>query len=340
MPEIPVEARNPRSAIIRTAAAIGVAIAVMLGAFLLLEAARPDGGTIGFVFLLMLPAFVSAFVTYVADPWRIRSLGQYFRITGVLLIVVIVASIPVLKEGTICVVILSPLWLASGCTGAYLTYKTRHWQRNDRSYCVTLLALPLAAMQVEPYVPLPVATATVERSILVDAAPATIWPMLRGIPDVRPGEGRWTITQDVIGVPRPIGARLVGSGIGAERHAAWGHGIRFRERITEWQDQRRIGWRFIFDDMNGWNYTDRHLLPDSPHFTITRGGYRMQPLPDGRTRVTLDTSYAIRTPVNLYAKLWGQLFLGDLENNLLAIIKHRAERAAGPARLASTTQPR
>ena len=40
----------------------------------------------------------------------------------------------------------------------------------------------------------------------------------------------------------------------------------------------------------------------------------------------IDTHYWMRTPVNIYAALWGEFFLGDIENNLLALVKQRAER--------------
>jgi hypothetical protein len=119
---------------------------------------------------------------------------------------------------------------------------------------------------------------------------------------------------------------LVGEGIGADRWAYWGQDIRFRERITEWQVERRIAWSFIFDEMSAWDFTDRHLRPDSPYFRVTAGGYRLEPIGPDRTRVVLETSYLMRTPVNAYSALWGELFLGDLESNLLAVIKQRAER--------------
>ena len=57
----------------------------------------------------------------------------------------------------------------------------------------------------------------------------------------------------------------------------------------------------------------------------------LQPLANGRTRVTLHTDYRIRTPLNAYAAVWGELFLGDLEDNLLALIAQRAE--SSPRRL-------
>lgn len=324
-----ISPRPLRPAAIRIAAAIAVALAFTLGVYLLLEAARPETGLIGFSFLLILPAAVSAFVCYIADPWKERSRRFYLMMPLWLLGVVVVASLFILREGVICVVLLSPLWLLSGIAGAALAYSLRRRTAPDPAdtfRSVAWLAMPLVAMQVEPYIPLPADTASVSRSIVVNAEPDRIWPLLEGIPDVRPGEGAWNITQDVIGVPRPLGARLVGRGIGADRLASWGDRVRFRERINEWEPGRRIGWRFIFDDIEGWKFTDRHLMPDSSYFRITTGGYRLQRLGGGQTRITLETRYWLRTPVNLYSKLWGQLFLGDVENNLLALVKQRAER--------------
>ena len=322
--------RDRRSPIARIAAATAVALAFALGIYLLLDSVQPGGGLISFSFLLVLPAALSAFVCYVADPWAERRLRTYLLIPVWLLLLVIVASLVFLHEGTVCVVILSPLWLIGGMIGAWITYRLRRRRRapdyGETFRGVVWLGLPLIAMQVEPHIPLPADTATVSRSIVVAASPERIWPLLEGVPDVQPGEGRWNVTQDVIGVPRPLGARLVGQGIGAERLARWGDKISFRERINEWQPGRRIGWRFIFDDLEGWKFTDRHLMPDSPYWRITTGGYRMEPLDGGRTRVTLHTAYWLRTPLNLYSEAWGQFFLGDVENNLLALIKQRAER--------------
>jgi hypothetical protein len=320
---------SKRGVALRLFSALSVAAAFGLGAYALLEATRPNNGLVSFSFLLVLPAAVTAFVAYVVDPWGERSFAQYLAIPFWLALVVVGLSIAVLREGVICVLILSPLWLGSGMVGSAITYRIMQMLHDGRRYCTALLVLPLAAMQIEPAIPLPETTVTVTRSIVIAAEASAIWKLLRGIPDVHPGEGRWNISQDVIGVPRPIGARLVGEGIGAERLAVWGHNISFKERITAWQPGVRIGWRFIFDNMDGWGYTDRHLLPKSAYFRVVEGGYRMVPLGAHRTRIILDTGYWIRTPVNAYSALWGELFLGDLENNLLALVKQRAEVPVG-----------
>ena len=320
-----IEIRDVRPVVIRIVAATATALAFCLAVYLLLEAVRPDSGLIGFSFLLVLPAAVSAFVAYVADPWRKRSLGAYLLVPLWILLAVIPFSIIFLREGTICVVILSPLWMASGMIGSGITYWARHKIRDGKKYCLTMFAIPLVSMQVEPMVILPVSHFTVEREIIVNATPAEIWPMLEGIPDVRSGEGAWNFSQDIIGVPRPVGATLVGENVGADRMAKWTYGINFRERITQWQPNHSISWKFIFDNLDGWEFTDRHLLPSTHYYRVTDGGYTMTPINAAQTQVKIHTSYWVKTPINGYSALWGEVFVGDLENNLLALIKHRAE---------------
>lgn len=288
----------------------------------------PSNGTLPAVisisFLCILPA-VLCFVAALAIDYQ-GTRGRYFYVMlpfWIAVVAIVIGAIA-LREGVICILMLTPPWLLSGWVGTWIAYRVKH-RDEDRYYSSALLLLPLVAAQIEARVPVPQSEASVTRSIVVDAKPQNIWPALKGIPDVRAGEGRWNVTQDVIGVPRPHGARLIGSGLGADRRADWGRNIRFRERITDWQPNKSIGWHFIFDDIGGWAFTDRHLMPDSPYFRVTSGGYTLTPLPDGRTEVTLTTRYWIKTPLNAYAGLWGELLLGDLENNLLALIKARSE---------------
>ncbi len=299
---------------------LGFALAV----YALLDFARPSFGLISFSFLVILPFALNALLVYLADPWKEMTTRQYLGVSAGFFVAVIVCSIVFLREGTVCVVMLAPIWMACGVAGVLTTRWVRHRITNDRQYCFGLIGLPLAAMLIEPMIALPVERGTVTRSTVIQSSPDQLWPLLRGIPNVRAGEGRWNVSQDVIGIPRPVGARMIGQGIGAQRYAEWGSGIRFREQIIDWRPGRSIGWTFHFDRFDDWQMTDRHLLPDSPHFKVTKGGYRIEPLPGGRSRVTIHTSYLIATPVNPYAKMWGELFLGDLENNLLALIEQRA----------------
>lgn len=326
--ETPQKPRRAREAFGKLFGALLVALTASFGVYWLLMTVRPEGGVISFSFLLILPAAVSALVAYVADPFAERGWRFYLWIPVWIVGAVAVGSFWLLKEGLICIVLLSPLWVGAGMIGTVLTYTIRRRIGRSRTYSFAMLIAPVAALVMEPLVPLQARDFVVRREIVVAASQAEIWPLLEGVSDVRPDEGRWNVTQDVFGVPRPLGATLVGRGVGAERQARWANGIKFREQVTEWNPGRRIGWRFAFDDMDGWDHTDPHLKPNTRTFRVLDGGYTLTPLPGGRTRVSLDTRYRIRTPVNDYSAAWGEVFLGDLETNLLAMIKARAERSS------------
>ena len=314
-------------AMVRVLAAFVVAFAFALAIYGLLSAVNPSEGVIGFAFLAVLPAALSAFICYVADPLARKLLGSYLMVPVWLVLGVSVLALVMLREGIICILMLAPIWLLTGLAGAGATYALRRRLGNGRSYVSALALAPLLVMAAEPHLPRPEAEMTVARSIEIAAPPETVWPLLEGAGAIGAEEGIWNVTQSLIGVPRPQSARLEGQGIGALRRAEWQRGIHFDEVITEWEPLRRIGWVFRFGDHQGWEITDAHLMPDSTYMQIRRGGYSLTPLPDGRVHVRLETTYWMRTPVNGYAALWGELLLGDLETNVLAILKARAEAA-------------
>lgn len=325
-----------RKAAIRVACALAAGLAFCLAVYLLLTAANPSG-LISFSFLVILPAAVTAFILGIADPFRERSRAFYTRkIPVALLVAVVSTSLVFLYEGILCIVMLAPIWYGLSTLGGYLAWRwfgPRDEGDGQTLRSTALLLVPVLAMQAEPYVPLPIANVVVSRSIVVAADPAKIWPLAQGVGAIAPSEGTWNLSQDVIRLPRPVSATLVGAGPGAIRYVRWQQGLSFKEVITDWQPGRRLWWRFRFDkdEMDGWKLQDRHLMPDSAYYRITDGGYTLEPLGDGRTRLTLTTHYRVRTPVNWYARLWGELFLGDVSNNVLAVIAQRAE-AAGVAR--------
>ena len=322
------EQSERKSVILRVLVAIGIAAAYALVCYALIDWTRPDSGFVAISFVIVQPAAICAFVCYVGDPLAQRRRSFYLLVPVVLLAGMIVLAIAFLQEGAICIAMLAPVWLLSGEIGSYLTYRLRTREPIDQSSVFlspAMLALPLVMMPLEAMLPVPEARYIVSREIVIDAPAARIWPLMEGIPDLREVEGQWNLTQDLLGVPRPLSAKLVGKGPRSVRLAKWERGIAFREVVTRWAPEREIHWRFDFAGSEGWQFTDRHLRPDGASMRILDGGYTLTPLADGRHKLRLETRYAAQTHVNAYASLWGELFLGDLEANLLAAIRDRAE---------------
>lgn len=314
----------------RIALALAVAAGWAILSYMLVDAVRPDEGFVTVSFAIIQPAAINAFVAVVGDPLRRRRLRFYLLVPLVTAAGMIAVSIFVLQEGAVCIAMLSPLWVMFGMAGTFIAWKLRPRetevdQAGDTFKAHGLLVLPLLAMVVEAQLPVPVERYTVTREVVIDAPAEAIWPMMQGMGEVAPDEGQWNVSQSVIGLPRPQSAHLLGEGPGATRNARWQRGVAFSEVVTDWQPEARIGWRFDFAGSTGWDITDPHLRPDGPYMRIETGGYTLERLPDGKHVLRLHTTYAAQTHFNGYAAPWGELFLGDIQANVLEVIRQRAE---------------
>lgn len=314
----------------RLLSGFALALAIAFSAYLLLNASKAGGGWFGSLwFLALLPALLSALICYIGDPDQDRTAGFYFVVPLVLVGIVAVGSALFLREGVICLIMLSPIWIASGWAGAFLLRSQRRRAVSRNTLQSSFLIIPLLAGVAEAQIPRPHEQVLLTRSIVVRATPGEIWPYAVSNRSIGPREGRWTLTHDVIGLPRPRATVLDGVGVGAVRTAYWGDHINFEERITEWTPGRKLGWTFHFSNTSLRDYTDKHISPDGEFLKIDSGDYTIRPISADTTELTLNTRYIAMTHVNLYARLWGEFLLGDTQDNVLTIIKDRAEAAHG-----------
>lgn len=316
-----------RMAIVRVTIAIilGLTFSWALYALLNIFNTSPTG-VIMFSFLVIAPFCFSALIAYIADPFFIKEIHFYTKTALIFMVAITIASAFILQEGILCILMLLPLWVPLSLAGSAFTYKVRKNYRKSRTYCMALLIIPFIAVPIENQINITPQNHTVSREIIVNASANKIWPLLRGIENVSANEGQWNITQNIMQVPRPIGAKLIGSGIGAQRLAKWERDIGFQEEITQWEKHKHIGWRFIFKDLHKWDFQDEHLMPNSQYFQVKSGGYTLTALSDGRSRLSLNTQYWIKVPFGSYAAIWGEFLLGDIHDNLLHLIKERAEQ--------------
>lgn len=304
--------------------ALVVAVAVAIGVYFLVEAG--SGGAVGYTLMVVLPAALSAFVAWAGSMGRDWRRSTFFLVPVWIAVGTTVIGAAVLREGVICLVMILPLWMVFGLIGVwpvYLYRRSRGRPDKDVFRANALLLLPFLALVVDHHVEPPHSSYVVTREIIVAAPAATAWQQLLAIPAIAPGEGRWNISQDILRLPRPAGASLTGRGVGAVRDARWQGGIRFQEIITRWRPGKAIEWRFAFPDPSIHLRTDRHINPNSRQLRVEAGGYRLIPLAGGRTKIRLWTRYHVATPVNGYTAMWGEVILGDIQDNILAIVAGR-----------------
>lgn len=318
----------------RTIIGLSAALAIALSAYLLITISSAYSAVFASVwFLAILPAYLCAAIGYVGDPDLDRSVTYYWWLSPVFVGCIILGSAMFLREGVVCLAMLAPIWIAFGWLGAFALRARRKRAIDRNRIAVSLAFLPLLSGLVEHQMPVSSKTVTLTRAIVIEATPAEIWPFAVANASISPKEGRWTFTQNVLGLARPRATLLRGEGVGAVRTAFWGDHINFDEIITEWRPGESLAWVFSFTNDSLRDYMDRHISPDGHFLRIESGDYALTVLSATRTRLTLRTRYIAKTHVNFYAQIWGEIFLGDITSNVLTIIKDRAEARSHPPKL-------
>jgi len=311
-----------------------IRFASLLALFVLLGAAififyGPDPSSIPtFAALFLLPAAIGATITKLVDPRGTHSpMGCFVWPTAGLVGAALLAWLTI-GEGAICIAMILPLWLPAAVAGALIQAWSRRQNENaeNRQGRIQMLAwvsLPLAAIPLEQQYPQEWETRSVVREVTLNAAPAEVWPLLVTIPAIARNEGAWNVTQDLLGVPRPLDASLVQRGPERVRLARWDRGISFEERITRYKPGQQICWDFVFPNDSVQRETDRHISPDGPFLKIRSGCYTLNRTTDGETLLRLETTYTMRVRLGTYFVGWGELLLGDVQSNILQIVSDR-----------------
>lgn len=307
-----------------TLVAIGIFVSLIA-----LTVYGPDFGVEwgGIAMLLGIPFAFGILIGQTID--RDQTMGCFVWPTLSVIALLFIAYL-IFGEGVICIAMIMPIWIAAAVGGALASIWTHRRKialrdTNDRN------RLSIAAWTVLP-VFLVIAETTVRpewterevvREITVRAKPADIWLQLVEIRNVSPSEGRWTFSHDILGIPRPVDARIERENGALVRKAQWGEGIRFEERVVFEQPGKAMRWRFAFPDTSLQDHTDKHIAPDGGSLRIVSGGYDLEAVPGSLTRIRLTTRYAMKTRLPIYMEWWGERLLGDVQSNVLQIIAGR-----------------
>jgi hypothetical protein len=300
------------------------ALTVLVIALLVLFTGNWSGETAGWALFVAIPGSIGAILGMFINPDGRWVAAKFLLYPTAFILFFALVGWVAFGEGAICIAMVLPLWIPAGIGGAFIILWNRRYARQqpDGLHSFAWVALPFVLLAAEREQPVPWTNHVVERRIVVAASPHKIWPLLLSIPAIGPHEGVPTLTHDWLAVPRPAEARLVReSGIWV-RKARWGEEIKFEERIVAAEPGRRLAWRFAFPDDSVRRHTDRHISPDGPLLAVTEGAYRIRPVAGG-TEIVLETRYRMRSAFKGYLAWWGERLLGDVQENVLAIVAAR-----------------
>lgn len=230
-------------------------------------------------------------------------------------------------DGAICLMmaypLLFPLTIIGALVGRSIALSGLRPGMNEKKGMIgTIIMLPLclALESLDDRSPVHAVTTSVE----IDAPPSVVWNNVISFPDIE-SDMAWYFRA---GIAAPLRARIDGEGVGAVRHCEFTTGT-FVEPITVWSEPEHLAFDVASQPKPMTEWTPfAHLHP--PHldtgFVSHRGEFRLEALPDGRTRLHGTTWYSLDVRPRLYWKGLADPMLHSIHYRVLEHIATQAER--------------
>jgi hypothetical protein len=231
-------------------------------------------------------------------------------------------------EGKICVVMLLPLLLAMSSLGGAVAMGMRRRPVGRRLYAtglVSVLLLPYVAAPLEQRIAPAEQLRVVDTQIRIRATPVEVWRQIARVPPIRPEE-YGTSAVHRIGFPRPVEATLSHEGVGGVRRASFERGVVFIETVTTWRPDSLLSFTIHADPSTiPATALDQHVTIGGEHFDVLDGTYRIEPVGTDEVILHLSSTHRLSTRFNLYAQFWSDLVMRQIQDNILKVVKNRAE---------------
>jgi hypothetical protein len=289
---------------------------------------NPIFSVMSVAFLFVMP-FVSGFLSvYFAEVRQRQSWVVWLLLPWITVLGGCAAMFVFLMEGLICILMSLPIGLLFSSVGglaAGLIARNKRLKRVGNVTTACILFLPFVVGPLEPSLLNRQEIRAVENVVDVQASPAAVWEQIKTVPPIRKQEllPSWSHR---IGFPDPIAATLSHEGVGGVRQASFAGGVLFRETVDVWEPQHRLAFSIHPETSQIPNTTlDEHVTVGGPYFDVLRGEYRIEPLPNGTTRLHLTSWQRVSTDFNWYAHLWTDAVMSDLQKTILHVVQKRAE---------------
>lgn len=196
--------------------------------------------------------------------------------------------------------------------------------KNKKNTLYSVIILPFIISPIEQQFKSPTNNYTVVTKTIINAGPETIWKNIIRVKQIDESEYTKGFF-NYAGIPRPLYAELDKDTLGATRIGHFEGGLKFVEKVKTWNRNRYIAFDIsVVPSSIRQTVFDQHIL-GGDHFKFLNASYHLKQLPDGKTELTLSSSYRLFTKINAYAAFCGSQLLSDFQERLLQVIKNRCD---------------
>ena len=279
-------------------------------------------GVMSLAFLFLVPV-VLGYLTVRAHPrpsWWYRVFAPWLPAAASLVLFFVLQW-----EGGICILMSLPIYLPLSTLGGILGGIRLLRGRYGR---LAAAALPFVLSPLEQRIPAPLHPHRLESEIAIHAPAAAVWEEIVEVPTITEAEQRPALFTR-LGFPRPLNATIDRRGVGAIRHARFERGVLFLETVTHFEPQRRLRFTIAAQtDSIPPETLDPHVTIGGPYFDVLSGEYTIEPRADGGVVLHLASELRVTTHFNFYARPWVDSIMRSIQENILVVLRDRAERRA------------
>jgi hypothetical protein len=302
-------------------AVYGILMRVLFG---VMKHSMPEVMSISF--LVATPFVVGCIAVYGLRNQK-AGIGSWLAASCISTALMFLGCMVTLLEGSICLVMISPLIFACASIGGIAMGLALKLASLHRSKLQAVVLLPFAMLVTESQFTSPDRELEVTRSIVIAANASFIWHELLNAKAIRADELPFSVTH-LIGVPRPIEGINVKTAEGEVRFSKWDRGVHFLGIVVRREECRSITWRYEFGkDSFPPGSMDDHVAVGGRYFDVHDTTFNLVPLTDGSTKLEVVAHYRVSTNINFYAVPVAKFFARDFVDTLLGLYKVRSERA-------------
>ena len=280
----------------------------------------------GFILFFAAPVIAGACTGFVYNQGARQSIVATIGLVIAMNFISFGVMLAIGLDGAICLLMAYPLLgvlsVLGGLVGsAIATAGLRPGMNERRGMIGTILFLPMCLMLESLDGPSPLHRVTT--AVEIDAPPQVVWHQVIAFPDIEE-EMAWYFR---LGIAAPLRARIDGSGVGATRHCEFTTGT-FVEPITDWDPPHRLAFDVASQPspMKEWTpFAGLHPPHLDTGFVSERGEFRIEPLPDGKTRLHGTTWYRIGVRPRLYWKCWADPMVHAIHHRVLDHIARQSQ---------------
>lgn len=265
---------------------------------------------------VLLPVCIGVVAALLANSLDGQRRGKTVALLTLLAAAVILTAIMI--EGVICLLMAAPLAIPLALLGVAIGNSIRN---PKHALAPALLLAPLLG-GVETQLLNHPALRSVETIVDIQAPPETVWRHVIEFPDL-PQPHEWYFQA---GIAYPLRARIEGRGPGATRYCEFSTGP-FVEPITTWDEPRLLAFRVTSNPEPMRELSPYDIHPAHLHgwFDSRRGQFRLEPLPNGGTRLHGTTWYTQRLQPEPYWSMWTDAIIQRIHQRVLGHIREVSE---------------